>query len=155
MRNVLTGKNILGTTGSFSDILGTNGTTSGKNVHLQYTTPDLGIDQTIAKALVQYSGGAFGLDVNGYIIYTERGITQVDRISIHLAYITSGLRILGVNQLDDRIQVRDIVKGVELYVPSTAENVSYSLTIKAWPIIGTVSLEYDKLVPGRVVTLLE
>ena len=155
MRNVVTGKNILGTTSSLNEILGGNGTSSGKNVHLQYTTPDLGVDHTITKALVQYSGGAFGLDVNGYIIFSERGITQVDRISIHLAYMTSGLRILGVNQLDDRIQVRNIVKGVELYVPSAAGNVSYSLTIKAWPIIGTVNLEYEKLIPGRVVTALE
>ena len=150
-------KNILGTSGGGSSLLGTAASSNQlTNVHLQYTSPNVGLDHTILTARTRHTGGSFGLDIEGYLVYMEAGLVSTSRIQLSLVYITSGYQLLGFQMEDDsKLRLRNVVRGVECYIPAEAGNVSYSLAFTARPVIGVLDpLDYANL-PGRVVTKLQ
>ena len=137
-------------------MLGTTVSNPLPNVHLKYTTPDVGLDHRILTARARFNGGSFSLTVTGYLVFMLEERMSVSRIALSIVWLTLGYQLLGVQHEDtERLLLRNVERGVELYVPKEAGNVSYSLRFEGWPVIGTMdALDYDTI-PGRVVTKLQ
>ena len=85
-------KNILGTSSGGSSLLGSSVSTPLPNVHLKYTTPDVGLDHRILTARARFNGGSFYLDVSGHLVDVSESNRFVDRLAPVGFSITRGAK---------------------------------------------------------------
>ena len=138
---------------SVKNILGTSGTTGGSessgwpNVHLRYTTS---IDHTIATV----TGGTFYVEIRGFCQTTVLGVTVADPVSMRLYVLPSGMQYIGFQQQSSLLLCENVIGGLRIYLPAPASAVTYSLEVIARSIVGNVNIDYEKFLPGRLITAL-
>ena len=136
---------------SVKNILGTSGTTGGSesspNVHLLYTTS---IDHTIATV----TGGTFYVDIRGFCQTTVLGVTVADPVSMRLYVLPSGMQYIGFQQQSSPLLCENVIGGLRIYLSAPASAVIYSVEVIARSIVGNVVIDYEKFLPGRLITAL-
>ena len=138
---------------SVKNILGTSGSTSGSessgwpNVHLLYTTR---IDHTIATV----TGGSFYVDIRGFCQSTVLGVTVADPVYMRLYVLPSGLEYIGFQQQSSLLLCENVIGGLRIFLPVADSAVTYSLEVIARSIVGNVNIDYEKFLPGRLITAL-
>ena len=138
---------------SVKNILGTSGTTSGSessgwpNVHLRYAT---NVDHTIATV----TGGSFYVDIHGFCQTTVLGVTVADPVSMRVYVLPSGMPYIGFQQQSSLLLCENVRGGLRIFLPVADSAITYSLEIIARSIVGNVNIDYEKFLPGRLITAL-
>ena len=136
---------------SVKNILGTSGTTGGSesspNVHLRYTT---NVDHTIATV----TGGTFYVDIRGFCQTTVLGVTVADPVYMRLYVLPSGIQYIGFQQQSSLLLCENVIGGVRIFLPAPDSAITYSLEVIARSIVGNVNIDYEKFLPGRLITAL-